>query len=109
MSASLLAGLAGCVTPPVPVAPAAFLTAHPNPAPDGAYTVSWAPVTGASAYRLHENGALSYEGPDTAHAYADKAEGSYTYSLTYCVVAFGIEACNFRAAAADVTVTVTGT
>ena len=44
----------------------------------------------------------------TAHACAEKAEGSYTYSLTYCVVAFGIEACNFKAPAADVTVTVTG-
>ena len=84
--------------------PTVLLTAHPNPSPDGAYTVSWAPVGGASKYRLHENGALRYEGPDLTFAVADRADGSYFYALTYCVVAFGIEACNFKGA--DVTVRV---
>ena len=107
LSGAVLAGGAGCVTPSVPMAGAAFLTAHPNPAPEGAYTVSWTPVGGASRYRLHENGALAYDGPELSHPFADKADGSYTYALTYCVVAFGIEACNFRAPIDEVTVTVT--
>ena len=102
--ASVLAGAAGCVTPTVPMGPTVLLTAHPNPSPDGAYSVSWAPVGGASKYRLHENGALRYEGPDLAFTVADRADGSYFYALTYCVVAFGIEACNFKGA--EVTVTV---
>ena len=100
----LTACCAGCVAPPVPMGPAVLLSAHPNPSPDGAYTVSWAPVGGASRYRLHENGALRYEGPGLTVAVADRADGSYFYALTYCVVAFGIEACNFKGA--EVTVTV---
>ena len=81
-----------------------LLNAHPNPSPDGAYTVSWTPVGGASEYRLRENGALRYEGPDLTLAVAGRADGSYFYALTYCVVAFGIEGCDFKGA--EVTVTV---
>ena len=92
------------MAPSVPTGPTVLLTAHPNPSPDGAYTVSWAPVTGASSYRLHENGALRHEGPELAFSVADKPDGSYLYALTYCVIAFGIEACNFKGA--EVTVTV---
>ena len=101
----VLGGLAGCVTPSVQMSPAALLAAHPNPSADGAYTVSWAPIGAASKYRLHENGALLYEGPNLAKGVTDRAEGTYVYALTYCVVAFGIEACNFRGAETTVTVT----
>lgn len=106
VGAALLWSLGGCVTPTMTVV-VPSLTAAPNPSTDGAYTVSWTPVRGASSYRLHEDGALRYEGPGHRHAVENQAEGSYTYSLTYCVTAFGIEACNFRPPVADVTVTVT--
>ena len=104
LTASVLAGVAGCVGPSGPIGPTVLLTAHPNPSADGAFTVSWAPVAGASKYRLHENGAARYEGPDLAFAVADAADGSYVYALTWCVVAFGIEACNFKGAELTVTV-----
>ena len=101
----VLGWLAGCVTPSVQMSPTALLAAHPNPSADGAYTISWAPIGAASKYRLHENGLLLYEGPNLARAVTDRAEGTYVYALTYCVVAFGIEACNFQGAETTVTVT----
>lgn len=106
-----LAGLAlalwgaGCAVPSITVEPAA-LTARPNPSSDGSYAVRWTPIAGASAYRLLENGALSYEGPALSRAYAGKAAGSYTYSLTYCVAALGMEICDLRPGLRDLTVTV---
>ena len=83
------------------------LSATPNPSIDGSYTVSWTPIRGASKYQLYEDGKVSYVGARRSHSYVDKAEGAYTYALSYCVTALGIEACNFRAAVADLTVTVT--
>ena len=82
------------------------LTAQPNPSQDGAYTLFWSPVAGATKYRLFEDGELAFEGFGASHAIADQPDGSYTYSLTYCVEAFGIEACNLRPVQAEVTVVV---
>ena len=96
---------AGCAVPSITVESAA-LTARPNPSPDGSYAVRWTPVAGASAYRLLEDGALSYEGPALSRAYVEKAAGSYTYSLTYCVAALGVEICDLRPGFRDLTVTV---
>lgn len=110
--ASLTIGLwvicfaAGCAAPAVRLE-MPILSATPNPSTDGAYTVSWTPIRGASKYQLYEDGKVSYVGARRSHSYVDKAEGTYTYALSYCVTALGIEACNFRAAVADVTVTVT--
>ena len=104
-----------CILPCVPgcLGPSAgggapALTASPNPSEDGAYTVSWAPLHAASRYRLYENGVLSYEGSATASRYSGMAAGEYTYSLTYCVSAFGIEACDLGPVASSVTVIVSG-
>ena len=95
------------MTPAVTVGgPALF--ASPNPSPEGAYRVSWAPIAGASKYQLYEDGKLSYRGADLAHAYSDKTPGTYTYTLTYCVTALSIEACNFRPALAGLRVQVSG-
>ena len=96
---------AGCAVPSITVESAA-LTAHPNPSPDGSFAVRWTPLAGASAYRLLEDGALSYEGPALSRAYVGKAAGSYTYSLTYCVAALGVEICDLRPGLRDLTVTV---
>lgn len=96
---------AGCAVPSITVEPAA-LTARPNPSPDGSYAVRWTPIAGASAYRLLEDGALSYEGPSLSRTYVGKAAGSYTYSLTYCVAALGVEICDLRPGLRDLTVTV---
>ncbi len=96
---------AGCAVPSITVESAA-LTARPNPSPDGSYAVRWTPIAGASAYRLLEDGALSYEGPALTRAYVAKAAGSYTYSLTYCVAALGVEICDLRPGLRDLTVTV---
>ena len=84
------------------------MSANPNPSADGAYTVSWTPVRAASRYRLYENGVLSYEGPANASRYTGMAAGSYAYSLSYCVSAFGVEVCNLGPVASTVTVVVTG-
>ena len=106
-----LAGLAlalcgaACAVPSITVGPPA-LTARPNPSPDGSYAVRWTPVAGASAYRLLEDGALSYEGPARSRAYVGKAAGSYTYSLTYCVAALGVQICDLRPGFRDLTVAV---
>lgn len=82
------------------------LTAQPNPSADGAYTLLWSHVAGATKYRLFEDGELAFEGFGISHAVADQPDGSYAYSLTYCVEAFGIEACNLRPTQAEVTVVV---
>ena len=95
----------GCAVPSITVESAA-LTARPNPSPDGSYAVRWTPIAGASAYRLLEDGALSYEGPALSRVYAGKVAGSYTYSLTYCVSALGVEICDLRPGLSDLTVTV---
>ena len=106
-----LAGLAlalcgaGCAVPSITVGSAA-LTARPNPSPDGSYAVRWTPIAGASAYRLLEDGALSYEGPALSRPYVGKAAGSYTYELTYCVAVLGVEICDLRPGFRDLTVTV---
>ena len=63
----------------------ASLSADPNPSSDGAYTVSWTAITGATKYQLLEDGTLSYEGTSLSKAYTGKAAGSYEYTLTYCV------------------------
>ncbi len=102
---ALLFCCAGCAVPSITVE-SAGLTARPNPSPDGSYAVQWTPIAGASAYRLFEDGALSYQGPSLSHAYASKAAGSYTYSLTYCVTALGVEICDLRPGLRDLTVTV---
>ncbi len=101
-------GLLGCVTPTMPTMPASItaLVAQPNPSADGAYTLRWPHVVGATRYRLFENGELAYEGFRLSHAVAGKPDGSYTYSLTYCVEAFGIEVCQLRPVRAEVTVVV---
>ena len=101
-------GLLGCVTPTMPTMPASItaLAAQPNPSADGAYTLRWPHVVGATRYRLFENGELAYEGFRLSHAVAGKPDGSYTYSLTYCVEAFGIEVCQLRPVRAEVTVVV---
>lgn len=104
--ASLLPlGLFGCAAPMMP-AGITTLTAQPNPSADGAYTLLWSPVAGATKYRLLEDGKLAFEGFGISHAVAGQPAGSYTYSLTYCVEAFGIEACNLRPVQAEVTVVV---
>lgn len=105
MGLSMICLVTGCVAPTVRL-DLPVLSANPNPSTDGAYTVSWTPIRGASKYQLYEDGKASYVGTDRSHSFVDKAEGSYTYALSYCVTALGIEACNFRAAVADVTVTV---
>ena len=102
---ALLFCCAGCAVPSITVE-SAGLTARPNPSPDGSYAVQWTPIAGASAYRLFEDGALSYQGPSLSHAYAGKAAGSYIYSLTYCVTALGVEICDLRPGLRDLTVTV---
>lgn len=101
-------GLLGCVTPTMPTMPASItaLAAQPNPSTDGAYTLRWPHVVGATRYRLFENDELAYEGFRLSHAVAGKPDGSYTYSLTYCVEAFGIEVCQLRPVRAEVTVVV---
>ena len=83
-----------------------MLTAAPNPSPDGSYRVSWAPIRGAARYRLHENGTPSHEGSETFRDYVGKPSGIYTYVLTVWVLAFDIEACPLRPAAAPLIVTV---
>ena len=100
----LLWSLQGCLGPAVgkPV-----LSANPNPSTDGSYSVSWTPIRGASRYRLYENGLLSYEGPARVHAYQGRAAGTYTYSLSYCVMAFDIEACRLDSGISSVNVVVT--
>lgn len=98
-------GLLGCVTPTMPTSITA-LAAQPNPSADGAYTLRWPHVVGATRYRLFENDELAYEGFRLSHAVAGKPDGSYTYSLTYCVEAFGIEVCQLRPVRAEVTVVV---
>lgn len=102
---ALLFCSAGCAVPSITVE-SAELTARPNPSPDGSYAVRWTPIAGASAYRLFEDGALSYQGSSLSHAYAGKAAGSYIYSLTYCVTALGVEICDLRPGLRDLTVTV---
>ena len=82
------------------------LTAQPNPSRDGAYRLFWSHVAGATKYRLFEDGELAFQGFGASHAVADQPDGSYTYSLTYCVEALGIEACNLRPMRAQVTVVV---
>ncbi len=101
-------GLLGCVTPTMPSMPASItaLAAQPNPSTDGAYTLRWPHVVGATRYRLFENDELAYEGFRLSHAVAGKPDGSYAYSLTYCVEAFGIEVCQLRPVRAEVTVVV---
>ena len=98
-------GLLGCAAPMMP-AGITTLWAQPNPSADGAYTLLWSHVAGATKYRLFEDGELAFEGFGASHAVADQPDGSYTYSLTYCVEAFGIEACNLRPMHAEVTVVV---
>ena len=95
----------GCAAPSITVG-SPTLTARPNPSPDGSYTVRWTPIAGASAYRLLEDGALSYEGPARSQVYVDKPAGDYTYSLTYCVSVLGVEICDLRSGVRDRTVTV---
>ena len=104
--ASLLPlGLLGCVAQMMP-AGVTMLTAQPNPSTDGAYTVLWPHVPGAAKYRLFEDGELAFEGFSLSHAVANKPNGSYRYALTYCVEAFGFEACHLRPLRAEVTVVV---
>ena len=100
-----LCGTPGCMVPTLSVSLPA-LSATPNPSTDGAYTVAWTAIGGASKYQLHENGELSYQGTAHSKAYAGKPTGSYTYSLTYCVIALGIEACNIPPGQPSVTVRV---
>ena len=101
----LALGLFGCAAPMVHIGTAP-LRAQPNPSTDGAYTVLWAPVAGATKYRLFEDGELAFEGYSLSHAVTGKPDGSYSYSLTYCVVAFGIEACQLGPTQAELTVRV---
>ena len=104
--ASLISlGLLGCAAPMMP-AGISTLTAQPNPSADGAYTLYWSQVAGATKYRLFEDGELAFEGAGASHAVTGQSDGAYTYSLTYCVEAFGIEACNLRPLQAEVTVVV---
>ena len=97
--------LLGCMTPTMPTSITA-LAAQPNPSTDGAYTLRWPHVIGATRYRLFENDVLAFEGFRLSHTVAGKPDGSYTYSLTYCVEAFGIEVCQLRPLRAEVTVVV---
>ena len=101
----LALGLLGCAAPMMPTGVSA-LTAHPNPSTDGAYTMHWPHMAGATKYRLFEDGKLAFEGFGLSHAIVGKPDGSYAYSLTYCVEAFGIEACQLRPMHAEVTVVV---
>lgn len=105
--AGLLAlGLLGCAAPMMMPAGVSALMAHPNPSTDGAYTVAWPQVTGATKYRLFEDGKLAFEGFSLSHAITGKPDGAYAYSLTYCIEAFGIEVCHLRPMQAEVTVVV---
>ena len=52
----------GCAAPSITVG-AAGLTARPNPSSDGSYAVRWTPITGASAYRLIEDGTIKLRRP----------------------------------------------
>jgi len=103
LAAALFA--AGCAAPSITVG-SPTLTARPNPSPDGSYTVSWTPIAGASAYRLLEDGALSYEGPALSRGYVGKAVGNYTYSLTYCISVLGVKICDLCPGIRDRTVKV---
>ena len=96
---------AGCAAPSITVG-SPTLAARPNPSLDGSYSVRWTPIAGASAYRLLEDGALSYEGPSLSRVYVGKAAGGYTYSLTYCISVLGVQVCDLRTGIRDVTVTV---
>ena len=96
---------AGCAAPSITVG-SPTLTARPNPSLDGSYSVRWTPIAGASAYRLLEDGAPSYEGPSLSRVYVGKAAGGYTYSLTYCISVLGVQVCDLRTGIRDVTVTV---
>lgn len=98
-------GLLGCAASMMPAGISA-LTAQPNPSADGAYTLLWSHVAGATRYRLFEEGKLAFEGVGASHAVTGQPDGTYTYSLTYCVEALGIEACNLRPMQAEVTVVV---
>ena len=100
-----LCGVLGCMAPTMSIS-LPLLSATPNPSTDGAYTVVWSAIGGASKYQLYENGELSYQGTARSQAYAGKPTGSYAYSLTYCVLALSIEACNIPSGLPSVTVRV---
>ena len=59
--------------------------AVPNPSADGNYEVKWAPVAGATQYLLLEEGTAAYLGPNRSRSFANKARGSYVYTLSGCV------------------------
>ena len=86
------------------------ITASPNPAPGGNYTVSWTTTVAGSSYRLHER---FNNGPATTHtivgrskAFANKAPGSYAYSLEICLTVLGQTTCHPGGASVTVTVPV---
>ena len=74
------------------------LSATPNPAPGGNFTVRWTASAVSSLYRLQESvdgGAAVqvYAGSARSQRFTGKAPASYDYSLKVCFSLFGNEVC----------------
>ncbi|UCC43512.1 MAG: hypothetical protein JSU65_10255 [Candidatus Zixiibacteriota bacterium] len=64
-----------------PAAPAKPTATPPDPCEGEQYTVQWNPVSGATSYRLYENGGIVYQGPSLQETFSHGA-GSYDYWVT---------------------------
>ena len=60
------------------------LSAPSEPCADKSYEISWRSVSGATEYKLYENGALKYKGSDTYYWISGHSSGSYTYYVQAC-------------------------
>ncbi|MDE0062059.1 MAG: fibronectin type III domain-containing protein, partial [Gammaproteobacteria bacterium] len=74
------------------------LTADPNPAPGGDYTVRWTASVLRSLYKLDEsvNGAAAtevYSGTGLSKSFTDRDPGSYAYNLKVCFSLLGSTVC----------------
>ena len=74
------------------------LTATPNPAPGGDYTVSWGASALSSTYQLNESvdgGAATqvYSGTGLSKSFAGRNPGSYAYGLKVCFSLLGSTVC----------------
>ena len=91
------------------------ISASPNPAPGGDYTVRWTTSALSSGYRLVENvnnGASTntYNVNGLNKRFEDKAPGTYAYSLRTCFTLFNTVTCVPASGSVTVTVPVaTGT
>jgi len=64
---------------PLPGTPTLSVS-NPHPDPGCCYTISWATVSGATKYRLYENGLPVYEGPQIPQTFCHWS-GTYTYCV----------------------------